>query len=748
MTNKSYRILIIDDNESIHNDIRDIIAGADADTSILENLKSKFKGNTRSVDEGYRFIIDSAYQSQDGINFVKESSHASYAVIIVDMHMPPGSDGLQTIKKIFEMDKKAQVVLCTAYSDYSWDQIFLEVGGADRLLVLKKPFDVIEMRQLIYSLISKWELLQKLQNQLNNLHELVEERTFHLQKNKAKLEQVVAIVKATLESTEDGIIVVNTNKQILDFNFQFVKYWNVTTDVKAGDDVNNILLGIEKKTTNPALFKKKIKDIFKNNHQENFLELHTNDGKILEFFSRPLLLENICLGSVFTFRDVTMTRNFTNLLLQQANYDLLTGLPNRKLGLEILNAAIKKAEERKQSLALLFLDLDRFKLVNDNLGHHIGDKLLKIVSSRIKAALRPSDIVARLGGDEFIIIANLKNSKSNIDNVTQRVSNVFKAPFNVDNHELHISPSIGICFYPENGVNAETLMKNADTAMYLSKEAGRNCINFYTNEDGNKKSHRMDIENKLYHAIENNELYLVYQPIIDLESNQIIGVESLLRWNQKELGVLFPDDFLPVAEENGLIIQIGEWVLRQACMQIKQWQQQGLRLAFTSVNLSANQFKNKSFLNALRNILKETQVDASTLALELTESFIFKSSEAEAALKTVNELGIQLFVDDFGTGYSNLRYFALHPIDALKIDKSFLHDIQNPRQAALIGAIISFGKSFKIKVIAEGVENIQQLQFLKKHHCDWLQGYYFSKPLTAEDCTLFLLNYSETFAAG
>lgn len=864
MDNNVYRILIIDDNEDIHRDIKQIILENNRETSILSDLKSKFNPSYKKNLPTHQFVIDSAYQSLEGIKLIEESTTKNpYAVIFVDVRMPPGEDGVQTVKKILEIDDKAQLILCTAFSDYSWYEIFSEVGLTDRLLIIKKPFDVIEIRQLVYSLTTKWELRKKLQRKLFDLNSIVEERTCHLELSKNKLEQIVSLVKATLESTVDGILVINAQKQVLNFNLQFVKYWNLKADPEIGSNSTRLLSLIEQKIINPISFREKLNEIFKNNNAEYFLELKTNDEQVFEFFSRPLLLDDTCIGAVLTFRDDTARRRTANLLLlqdralqasqdgvfiidcglstmpiiyvnngfekitgfqaekvlgfssdillrgecpdaelanfrilmekkmdcslviyyhredgstywgelhfspvknnnvvthfvgiiiditkrkemenkilRQANYDALTGLPNRKMGLEVLEAAIAKASSENRMLALLFIDLDRFKMVNDNLGHHIGDKLLNIVSKRINSVLRQTDIVARLGGDEFIVISEIKNAREGKIHVAERIANVFSSPFHVETHELHISPSIGVCFFPKDGKDSSTLMKNADTAMYEAKDEGRNCIKYYQKETS-KKILKLDIENTLYHAIEQNQFFLVYQPIFEIKTRQIVGVEALLRWNQPELGILLPQDFLQIAEDTGLIVPIGEWVMQEACNQLMKWQQMGYKDLFTTINLSANQLKNENFLPVLRKILKFTQLNPQHVALELTENFIFESDKIGALLTTLHNLGVQLFIDDFGTGYSNLRYFSQYPIDALKIDKSFIQKMNDVKGNSIVELIISLGKNFKIKVIAEGVEKKEQLEFLEKHACNWAQGFYFAKPLSVEDCTHLLEN--------
>ncbi|HEY8069347.1 MAG TPA: EAL domain-containing protein [Burkholderiales bacterium] len=422
-------------------------------------------------------------------------------------------------------------------------------------------------------------------------------------------------------------------------------------------------------------------------------------------------------------------------LEHQANYDSLTGLPNRTLLHDRLRQAVF-AQRHVRAIAVVFIDLDHFKFVNDSLGHSVGDELLKNMAERLRSVLRDGDTVARLGGDEFVLILNDQNNEEVVFRAMQRVTAAVNAPMVIEGKELYVTSSAGISLYPQDGPDVDTLLKNADVAMYRAKEAGRNNFQFFTTEMNQLVNERLQMENSLRRALERREFILHYQQKVDLRSGGVAGSEALLRWMHPEWGLVRPARFIPLAEETGLIVAIGEWVLEEACRQNVAWQKEGLEPGVVSVNLSARQFRQEGLVRAVSRILAGTGLNPSALEMELTESMVMHNAEAAiATLQGLKSLGVTLSVDDFGTGYSSLAYLKDLPIDTLKIDRSFVRDIKlggDPGEGVLAQAIISLGHSLGLKVIAEGVETDAQLRFLARHDCDEVQGFYYGEPVVPE----------------
>jgi diguanylate cyclase (GGDEF)-like protein len=429
-------------------------------------------------------------------------------------------------------------------------------------------------------------------------------------------------------------------------------------------------------------------------------------------------------------------KRYQEELEHQANYDALTGLPNRSLLHDRLKQAVF-AQRDIHPVAVVFIDLDHFKFINDSLGHSLGDKLLATVAERLQSIVRDGDTVARLGGDEFVLILNDQTKGDVIFRAMHRILKKVAEPMTIGDQELCVTCSAGVSVYPQDGPDVESLLKNADVAMYRAKERGRNNFQFYTSEMNARANERLTLEHNLRRALERNELLLHYQPKIDAATGTIVGAEALVRWGHPEWGLVAPDRFIPIAEETGLIMPIGEWVLRTACRQNRAWHDAGLPCGAMSVNLSARQFRQETLVRTVGRILSETGLAAQYLEMELTESVVMHNAEAAIMiLRGLKSLGVRLSVDDFGAGYSSLNYLRRLPIDTLKIDQSFVHDIAD-RTAGdggiLAQAIISLGHSLNLKVIAEGVETQAQLTFLRTHRCDEVQGYFFSKPLPPDE---------------
>ena len=423
-----------------------------------------------------------------------------------------------------------------------------------------------------------------------------------------------------------------------------------------------------------------------------------------------------------------------------AYHDVLTGLPGRTLFHDRLVQAVTNAHRHGDKLGVLFIDLDHFKNINDSLGHYAGDMLLKQVAALFTACMREDDTVARLGGDEFVVILASMASEDEAWMVSQKILKLMTEPFTIEAHELFVTCSIGIALYPKDGDDAKTLLQSADGALYLAKNKGRNNAQFCTAEMNAKALERLTLESELRQAINRQEFLLHYQPRVDMVSGEITGMEALVRWQHPVQGLLYPTKFIPVAEESGLIVPLGEWVLRTACEQNKAWQLAGLKPVSIAVNLSARQFKQQDLVELVSSILQETELDPSYLELELTESMVMQN--VEAAIATLNQfkvIGVKLSIDDFGIGYSSLNYLKHFPIGFLKIDQSFVRDITTNRDDAIIAKIIiSMAHDLGLKVIAEGVETEEQKSFLCSHRCDEMQGYFFSIPLPAEELETLL----------
>jgi diguanylate cyclase (GGDEF)-like protein/PAS domain S-box-containing protein len=440
-------------------------------------------------------------------------------------------------------------------------------------------------------------------------------------------------------------------------------------------------------------------------------------------------------GAVIVFRDTSAARAMALQMTHSAQHDFLTGLPNRMLLNDRVSQAIILALRHMTKVALLFLDLDGFKHINDSLGHPIGDKLLQSIGKRLVDCVRGSDTVSRQGGDEFVVLLSEVEQWEDAAIMARRILQAVVEAHFIDQHDLHVTASIGVSVYPDDGMDAETLIKNADTAMYQAKENGRQSYQFFKPAMNARAVERQSIEESLRRALERQEFTLHYQPKINLRTGEITGAEALIRWTHPIRGPVSPAQFIPVAEECGLILPIGNWVLREACKQARAWLEAGLPLATMAVNISAMEFRDANFLEGIFTICKDTGLDPRSLELELTESVLMKRAEAAASvLQTLRTSGVRVAVDDFGTGYSSLSYLRKFPIDALKIDQSFVRQITTtPDETTIVAAIISMARSLGLRVVAEGVETQEELAFLRANQCDEAQGYYFSRPVVAQE---------------
>lgn len=737
MTN--LRILVVDDNPSIHEDFQKIL-GHENDNSELNELKKNVFGSqyinpeTKIPD----FIIDSAYQGEEALLYVKAAIEKGmpYALMFVDINMPPGWNGIETIRRIWEIDSDIQAVICTAHLDFSWSEMIKELGQTDRLHILKKPFDNIEILQFASSLTEKWKLRQQIKNQVDILNTLVRQQT-------AELKKSLSITKATLESTTDGIIVISNNGEIIDYNQKFINIWRVPLNLLKKRRYSLLKNYLNEQMKYPEFFLEKEQEVMNHNEAEFYQEIKLKNGSVIECYNIPHRMDNNVIGRVISFRDVTVEREIENQLQHLATFDVLTDLPNRTLLLDRIRQATTIADRTKTMVGVLFIDIDQFKNVNDSLGHSVGDKLLKELARRLTRSLRELDTTARFGGDEFVVVLQSMVSKEDITAITKKLLSTASCPYHIDGHELRITCSIGVSLYPDNGCSAETLLKNADIAMYRVKTTGRNNFKFYTKEMNATIVKRLQLETNLFRALENNEFCLQYQPIFDLRSGKIISTEALLRWQHPKLGLLLPSDFISICEEVGLIVEIGKWVLKTACNQNKILHEKNLVDIPIAVNLSSYQLHHSTFVETISKTLVETKLDPKYLELELTESIIIDDTEAVIqSMHDINSLGVSIIIDDFGTGYSSLSYLRRLPISKLKIDKSFIEDINvDPEDVTVILAIINLAHNLNMKVIGEGVETKEQQDFLKFNNCDEVQGYFFCQPLFEEEYITFLTSH-------
>jgi len=556
-----------------------------------------------------------------------------------------------------------------------------------------------------------------------------------------KVEEALFVEKerarVTLESIGDGVLSTDVSCNITYLNTQAERMTGWTRNDAQGRPVGEILHLIDSRTRQPARNPIEMVILHKKNlalYARSVLVRRDGYEIPVEDSAAPIFDKNgEVTGAVITFRDVSETRAMADKMAHLAEHDYLTGLPNRLLLNDRLAQAVAYAERHHTQVAVLFLDLDNFKHINDSLGHSVGDKLLESVSKRLVAQVRHSDTVSRLGGDEFVIMVLENSNEEHSTIAAEKILRALAEPHVIAGNELHITTSIGISLYPADGQNAETLIKNADTAMYHAKKKGRNNFQFFNSEMNVWAVQRQVIEAELRKAIERNEFVLYYQPKIDLESGKVTGAEALVRWHHPQRGMIFPASFIPVAEDSGLIVTIGRIVLREACLQIKAWLNEGLETFVVSVNVSALEFRDKSFVQNVRQVLLESALEPRYLQLELTESVLMRNVDTSIPiLHELKQIGVQLAVDDFGTGYSSLSYLSQFPIDVLKIDQSFVQRISaDSGNSIIVSAVIGMGASLRQRVIAEGVETQEQLLFLNKHHCNEGQGFLFSAPVAA-----------------
>ncbi|MBW4567072.1 MAG: EAL domain-containing protein [Tolypothrix carrinoi HA7290-LM1] len=599
--------------------------------------------------------------------------------------------------------------------------------------------DISSRKQHINALFSAEDALETL---------IKEKRTPELQREiserkrvQKELEKSLSLQQATLESTADGILVVDNKGNITGFNQKFVQMWCIPDSLMESGNYRKALRMAIKELQDSRQYLATVRELYLNLDAQIYDAIAFKDGRVFERYSQPQRIAGKIVGRVWSFRDVTAHKLAEAKIRHQALHDLLTDLPNRVLFNERLSESLAQAREKKEKLAVCFLDLDRFKTINDTLGHALGDKLLQSVAQRLTKYLRSSDFIARWGGDEFTLLLPEINDAKEAAYIVQDILAALKPGFDIENHHLHISASIGIALYPMHGEDGETLIKNADAALSRVKSQGRNNYQFYHSAINSQASELLSLENSLHYALEREEFIVYYQPQINISTGEIIKMEALLRWQHPKLGLIYPEKFIPLAEETGLIVTIGEWVLKTACAQNKAWQDTlGFPSLSIAVNLSARQFQQSNLVNLVTQILLETKLNPKYLELEITESIAMHNAEfTTAILNEINNMGVCISIDDFGTGYCSFNYLKKFPIHALKIDKSFVRDLtKNSNDAAIITAIIALAHGLNLAVVAEGVETEEQRNLLRILECELMQGYFFSRPVLAEDATKLL----------
>jgi diguanylate cyclase (GGDEF)-like protein/PAS domain S-box-containing protein len=632
-----------------------------------------------------------------------------FDIILLDLGLPDAA-GLQAVRRAHAAAPHTPLVVLTGLDDESLAGQALQEGAQDYLIKGQ-----IEARGLLRAL--RYAVERK----------TMEEALF-VEKERAQV---------TLNCIGDGVVCTDIAGSITFVNLVAESMTGWTLQEACGQPMGDVFkiidattrevianpmelaVGLDRTVHLPANCILIRRDGFETPIEDSVAPIHDREGQ--------------ATGAVIVFRDVSIARAMALQMAHSAQHDFLTGLPNRMLLNDRVTHAISLAPRHMKKVAVLFLDLDGFKHINDSLGHPIGDKLLQSVTARLIECVRGSDTVSRQGGDEFVVLLSEIEQAEDAAISARRMLHSVAEPHSINKHDLHITTSIGVSVYPDDGLDAETLIKNADTAMYQAKENGRQSYQFFKSGMNVRAVERQSIEESLRRAVERQEFTLHYQPKINLCTGDITGAEALIRWTHPIRGLVPPSQFIPIAEDCGIILPIGIWVLREACKQAKDWIDAGLPIGTIAVNISAMQFRNDHFLSDVFAILSETGLDPKCLELELTESVLIKRAEtASSVLQTLRSKGIQIAVDDFGTGYSSLSYLTKFPIDALKIDQSFVRQISSvPVDTTIVTTVISMGRSLKLRVVAEGVETQNELEFLQSHNCEEAQGYYFSRPVPA-----------------
>jgi diguanylate cyclase (GGDEF)-like protein/PAS domain S-box-containing protein len=557
-------------------------------------------------------------------------------------------------------------------------------------------------------------------------------------------EEQLRLAASVFENTSEGVMITNARGDIVDVNRAFSEVTGYTRDEVLGQNPKVLKSGRH----DEGFYRDLWHSLIDSGRWRGEIWNRRKDGSI---FPEWLNISSVSDDNgklthyVGVFTDITGIKQSQAQLAHLAHHDPLTDLPNRLLLNERLTHALARADRHKSKVAVIFFDLDNFKNINDSFGHPVGDQLLRQVADRLVGIVRTDDTVARIGGDEFVLLLEDLDKSEDAVIAADKIQSVFATPFELKEHVVRVTSSVGICLYPQDGRNAATLLRNADAAMYRAKEDGRNTYRFYTEELTHNAFERVLLENNLREALEKEEMVLFYQPQVDLKSGKITGLEALIRWRHPDLGMVSPAKFISMAESSGLILPIGDWVLRTACNQAREWLDQGIDFGRVSVNIAGPQIQRGGLVDSVQRILQETDLPTSRLELEVTESFIMQQAEnAIDQLHELREVGVTLAIDDFGTGYSSLSYLKRLPIQKLKIDQGFVQDIpDDANDMAISDAVIALGNSLGLTIIAEGVETRAQADFLRSAGCDEAQGYLYGRPVDADGTERLLITKSE-----
>lgn len=567
----------------------------------------------------------------------------------------------------------------------------------------------------------------------------------------ASLHNALSLLSSTFESTADGIVVMSLQREIVTCNRRFMEMWGVDEDIIAETDGSRLVDIVLDQVSDPDSLRQSFQEVYSDPNAVASEVLELKDGRIFERYSQPQYLEGRPVGRVACFRDITERRQAEEKLLHYALHDTLTDLPNRVSFMEHLRQAIDRSgNSRHARFAVLFLDLDRFKVINDSLGHAVGDKLLIAIAERLKSCVRPGDVVARLGGDEFTVLLNRSGGLDEVVRVAERLQSRISAPFKIDNYEVFTTASIGIIVSGDIPRQAEEYLRDADAAMYRAKESGKARHEVFDREMHVRNMNLLQIETDLRHALDRREFELLYQPIVDLVSGRVSEFEALIRWRHPVHGLIKPNEFVHVAEETGLIIPIGKWVIEESCRQVALWQRRFGSWLSVSVNLSAKQLMHPNLTAQVQEIIADTGLDAGQLKLEVTESTVMEHPEkALKVLCDLDRLGVNLSTDDFGTGYSSLSYLQRFPFERLKIDRSFINLMDSDsKSGAIVKTILMLGENLDIEVVAEGIETVSQLEQLRSLGCTIGQGFLFSRPIDPETAEDLLAEGANVFVAN
>jgi diguanylate cyclase (GGDEF)-like protein/PAS domain S-box-containing protein len=692
MTKKALKILLVEDNS---NDAR----------LLREKLREQDSRNIELVH------VESMNAAEKAL-----LAHP-FDIILLDLGLPD-AQGLEAVRRAHTAAPQVPLVVLTGLPDESLAAQVLQEGAQEHLI--KGQIDSLGLMRVLRYAVERKVMEEDLS---------AKEETLFIEKERAQV---------TLNSIGDAVICTDSLGNITFLNFVGEKMTGWMCHEALGKPMGEVcrILDANSREVIPNPMEMAAGQNRTMHLPVNCVLVRRDGSEIpIEDSVSPIHdRDGYSTGAVIVFRDVSAAQAMALQMVHSAQHDYLTGLPNRMLLNDRVSQAIAFAKRHTGKIAVLFLDLDGFKHINDSLGHPVGDKLLQSIARRLVDCVRGSDTISRQGGDEFVVLLSEIAQAEDAAIMAKRMLRSVAEAHSIDQHDLYVTTSIGVSVYPGDGLVAETLIKNADTAMYQAKENCPQSYQFFKPAMNVRAIERQSVEADLNRALERNEFTLHYQPKIDLTTETITGGEALIRWTHPSRGPVCPALFIPVAEECGLIIPIGNWVLREACRQAQAWVKDGLRFATIAVNISAMEFRNDNFLDGVFTILQETGLDPRALELELTESVLMKRAEsAVCILEKLRERGIQLAVDDFGTGYSSLSYLRKFPIDVLKIDQSFVRQITTtPAETTIVTAVINMGRSLNLRVVAEGVETKKELKFLRAHHCDEAQGYYFSRPVAAQ----------------